>query len=388
MMNKPPLYGRRIHIAGSIPEDLTVAKTETVEKARAFIRSLVIELLKKGATFVIPLDSEKKREDGFPICFDWLILDTISKNIVKCPPASTNPLIYAIQHHKTEEQIPEEFEELWDNLKCSDHVAIDNASHWNMASKRMEVAATHGDILITLGGSEGVLFLANLYHQSGKSVMPLNLDLCPADQGSKRLFSQALIRTQSSRFFKCNSTVPAHSWINRINFVKRHDLKHMVEETMSLLEAIQRPTVFAVRLLDQDNTDFLEVENYFSAVIQPVIENQLGYILKIIDGKQRNESPTIDAEIFTKLHHSSVVVADLTGSRPNCFIELGYALARSIPVMMTARKGTKFPFDVTTLPGHPWDNSLTIPEQKRLFLEYWNANFYRPSLVQEEPLIP
>jgi len=35
-----------------------------------------------------------------------------------------------------------------------------------MNSKRMEAQARWGDILIPVGGSEGALFLANLYHDA------------------------------------------------------------------------------------------------------------------------------------------------------------------------------------------------------------------------------
>ena len=51
----------------------------------------------------------------------------------------------AVQHHKTEEQIPPEFEALWDDLRTSDLVQIENVSHWNMNSKRMEIQARSGE---------------------------------------------------------------------------------------------------------------------------------------------------------------------------------------------------------------------------------------------------
>jgi hypothetical protein len=266
---------------------------------------------------------------------------------------------------------------------------IDNASHWNMGSKRMEAAAAHGEILITLGGGEGVLYLANLYHQAGKSVVPLNFRLCRPDQGSLKLFAQALTRSQSDRFFATDGSEGAHTLMNRINFAARHSLDHRVNEIMLLLESLRRPTVFAVRLLNKAVLpEFLEVDNYFTTVVTHVVENELGYTLKVVDGRQANESPRIDTEIFTKLHHSAVVVADLTGSRPNCMIELGYALGRSIPVMMTAKEGTAFPFDVGTLPGLPWNPAGSVEEQRRLFQEYWSANIHRPPLVAQDPLIP
>jgi hypothetical protein len=146
--------------------------------------------------------------------------------------------------------------------------------------------------------------------------------------------------------------------------------------------------VFAVRLLNPDVAEFKNVEDFFSGVVQPVVEQDLGYKLDVIDGKQDNEYPRLDVEIFTKLHHSAVVIADITGGRPNCFVELGYGLARGMPVMMTAQKGTTFPFDVATLPGYTWDPQSTIDEKRRTFKAYWAANIRRPALVNPEPLIP
>ena len=60
-------------------------------------------------------------------------------------------------------------------------------------------------------------------------------------------------------------------------------------------------------------------------------EGELGYQLIVVNGNQAYEHARIDEEIFQKLHHSSVVLADITGMRPNCFIELGYALGRCLP---------------------------------------------------------
>ena len=75
------------------------------------------------------------------------------------------------------DQIPHEYADLWDELRGSALVQIENAAHWNMNSKRMETQARFGDILVPLGGTEGVLFLANLYHNAGKPIVPLNSPL-------------------------------------------------------------------------------------------------------------------------------------------------------------------------------------------------------------------
>ncbi len=383
------LHGRRIHIAGSIAKDPSIASAEEVKLARDFVQKLVIELMKAGATFVVPVDAEKPRDsDGLPICFDWLIWETIFENLTDRPSKAVNPLAIAVQHHKTEDQIPGEKAAMWDRLRGSDLVLIDNASSWNMNSKRMEIQAEHGDVLITLGGGEGVLFLANLYHATGKPVIPLNFKLCAPDFGSLKLFGQALSKENAARFITVKGDTASHGWINRLSFGTRHKYVERAQTVLNLLTALERPTVFAVRLLNSKLAEYKDVEDFFTGVVSHVVEKELGYTLKVVDGKQQNEEPRVDTEIFTKLHNAAVVVADLTAERPNCFIELGYALGRSIPTMVTAREGTKVPFDCDTLTRHEWNVADVLEDRRRKFREYWTANINRPPLVKVEHLSP
>lgn len=386
------LLGRRVHIAGSIDKSLDVAPEEAVVQARDFVEHLTIELVKAGATFVIPVDAEKPRDgDGQPICFDWLVLETISHSLMQRPRGASTldgmPLIVAVQHHKTEGQIPPNYGRLWDELRGSDLVYVENANQWDMNSKRLEIQAQQGDILITLGGGEGVLFLANLYHDAGKPVIPLNFPIASQQTGSLKLFNQALTRQSSERFFRMEDGSLAHGWINRINFASRHDTAHRVRTVMQLLEALERPNVFGVRLLNPEHTKYPIVEDYFEGVVKPVVES-LGYKLVIVDGKTSSEESLINLEIFTKLHRSNVVIADMTGERPNNFIELGYALGRGHRVMVTAEKGTHNPFDIQPVPTHFWELSDGLSENKVALLAYWKANAMRRRIVEPDPLVP
>ena len=330
-MARSPLFGRRIHISGSISGDLSVAPTAEVDQARELVAGLVGELVQCGATFVVPVDAEKLRSpDGMPICFDWLVWQTIHANLDRRPSGAPNPLAIAVQHHKTEEQIPPEFEELWDDLRASDHVQIENVSYWNMNSKRMEAQARWGDILIGLGGSDGVLYLANLYHDAGKPVVPLNAAISPRDTGARRLFSDiGLSSTQAQRLFRAVDR-SAHAWINRINFTARKPVSERVAGIIGLLEGLEKPRAFAVRLLNPEHADYADVQAFFDSIVQPVIEDELGYKLTVVDGRQPYEHARIDQEIFVKLHRSNIVLADITGMRPNCFLELGYATYRPL----------------------------------------------------------
>ena len=248
---------------------------------------MVKELLRKGATFVVPVDAEKFREsDGLPICFDWLVWDTIEKNLANRPIDAPNPLIVAVKHHKNEEQIPELYQLLWDKFRGSDLVKIESAAHWNMNSKRMEVQARSGDILIAIGGGEGVLFLANLYHDAGKPVVPLNFKLCPPNTGAQRIYEYALSSSHARRLFQTESETSPHTWINRLDFPNRKDTTERIRDLVALLEDISPPKAFVVRLLNSALPEYPAVQDFFDTVVQPVIEGDLGYKLTVVDGNQ------------------------------------------------------------------------------------------------------
>lgn len=387
-MARSALFGRRIHIAGSIVEDPGIATTTEVTRSRNFVKSLVLQLLSSGATFVIPVDAEKTRADGQPICFDWLVWETIHSNLSSRPVNATGPLVVAVKHHKNESQIPVEYRSLWDAMRVSPLVQIESAAHWNMASKRMEVQAQYGDILITIGGGEGVLFLANLYHDAGKPVIPLNFGLGPAHSGASRLFDFGMSGNNAQRLFQTQSSVTPQSWLNRIEMHDAKTVRDGVRDVLGLLNDLVPPKAFVVRLLNPKHVEYSAVQGFFDDVVQPVVEGELGYKLIVVDGNQPYEHARIDEEIFKKLHRSSMVIADITGVRPNCFIELGYALGRGLTTMLTAREGTDHPFDINSLSALHWKITGSVDERRDAFRKHWNAIKNRPPLVPSDPLIP
>lgn len=386
-MTHSPLFGRRVHITGSVSADTGVAAAAEVAKAREVVEGVATELVARGATFVVPVDAEKKRpDDRLPICFDWLVVEAIQRAKTIRPAWAPGPLLIAVQHHKTELQVPDEFAAAWDELRQSDDVQIENVAHWNMNGKRMEAQAHYGDILIALGGGEGVLFLANLYHDAGKPIIPLNFALVPPETGARQLFSIGLSSSRADQLFSAQRT-SAHAWINRLNLTPRAKVSEHVGVILNLLEDLEPPRAFVVRLLNPKHDCFAAVEKYFETTVKPVVEGELGYRLCVVDGRQAYEYPRVDQEIFEKLHRSAVVIADITGGRPNCFIEMGYALGRRLPTMLLAQEGTEHPFDVTTFAGHHWTLDANEEDRRRAFLEHWNAIRSRPAVVPDAPLI-
>jgi hypothetical protein len=388
-MSRSPLFGRRIHIAGAIDKDAGLATAEAVDSARRLLQQLVPLLMSKGATFVLPVDAEPTRAaDGKPICFDWLVWEAIASNLTRRPGSAHNPLAVAIQHHKSENQVPPQFQTLWDSLRNSDLVAIRNASFWNMGAKRMEVAAEWGDILLTIGGSDGVLFLANLYHGAGKPVIPLPDPLCAADNGSRKLFAMGQHPASAANFFRTgeHSGLPPDGWLNRLHS-PRATPEQRAATLIDLLESLKKPTAFAVRLLNPKLPDYKVVDDFFTGVVKPVIEDELGYCLEVVDGKQHVEHPHIDQEIFAKLARARLVVADLTGERPNCFLETGIALGRQVSTIITCMDGGKTHFDLSTVSTHFWKKTGTLDARRREFREHVESVRDRPAIVPADPLI-
>lgn len=385
---RSPIFGRRVHIAGSVPGNIEHAAADEAMRARNFVASLVKDLLKKGATFVVPVDAEKKREDGTPICFDWLVWQTIKENLHLRPHGAPTPVAIAVKHHKNEEQIPVEFQDLWDEFSSSDSVRTVSAAHWNMNSKRMEAQARHGDVLITIGGGEGILFLANAYHDQGKPVIPVDFKISAPGSGTHRLIEYGQTGSNATRFFKTTDGNTSLTWLERLIPNSRREPSYYAERVAELMEALVPPVAFAVRLLNPKSADFVDVQNFFDTVVKPVVEDEYGYSLVVIDGVQAVEHARIDQEIFARLHRSRLVIADITGVRPNCFIELGYALGRCVPTVVTAKEGIETPFDVMSYAAHHWKATGSVEERRREFRKHLDAVKSRPPLVADDPLIP
>ena len=157
--------------------------------------------------------------------------------------------------------------------------------------------------------------------------------------------------------------------------------------SLRFLRPLSGPRRSPVRLLNPSDADFDAVDTFYREVVKTFVEDELGYDLVVVDGKQSYEYARIDEEIFRKLHRSSLVIADLTGSRPNCYLELGYALGRGLQTMVTAKAETKHPFDIATLAAHHWKPVGAQNVRIDALREHWTAIEKRPPLVPECPLI-
>jgi len=99
-------------------------------------------------------------------------------------------------------------------------------------------------------------------------------------------------------------------------------------------------------------TDDPEVREAFNTVVRPTVR-AAGFEIERADDISTTRE--ITAVIVAAIRDARFVIADLTGERPNCYYEVGYAHALGKPVLITAKRGTPRHFDIAAYRWNYWD---------------------------------
>lgn len=380
------LHGRRVHIVGS-------ADPESDETKLSYVHSLVSELTValalEGATFVIPFGKEpllKERTDGPSIIFDWTVAEAAHRTLKDGRAQAAGPngrLIATLATTKTDSQIPARLRPIYDDLR--DHAALSMEfldPGWSAGAVRRARLAQLGDILIGVSGGQGVEQLAIEYSSKGKPVIPLDIQIGASERdgsgGASRLFDRAL--AQPNDFFRVADGESSSELLERTRTRNGETpVGDVVAAIAGLLHALTPPRVFYVRLLNESLSEYVSVESFFRNTVDPLVK-ELGY-QQLQMGIGRNEFAWMNQAIFDSLHHSSVVLVDLTALRPNCFMELGYALGNKQRLIVTARDDTNISFDAFALEAFQWNASEDSVKRIDRLRTHWERNINMPTLV-------
>jgi hypothetical protein len=381
------LRGRRIHIAGSAAAN---ADEKKLAYAHSIVTALTSELVNRGAAFVIPFGKEpllSDRTDGPSIIFDWAIVEIVDEALeTGSATASTaaGRIIATVSTSRTDEHIPANRRELYERLRRRDAVDLKFLrAGWTAGALRRQSLARLGDVLFAISGGQGVEQLAVEYSSRGKPVIPLDLQLGSSSNdgsgGGARLYDRAL--EDPASFFRVDD---GHSAAELLDGTKTKGGEtasgDVVSAILELLNVLTPPRVFYVRLLNPKIPEHGSVETFFRTTVDTGVK-QLGFE-RYEMGIDENEFAWMNEAIFQLLHHSAVVVVDITGVRPNCFVELGYALGNQQRVIFTAREGTQFPFDVFALDAFIWRDGEDAKTQLERFLRHWQRHINMPRLVR------
>lgn len=384
-----PLFGRRVQIAGSAS-----GKTDPVlvGYAHQVVSGLVKDIMAAGGGIVVGIGKEPRPDGSAPdapsLVFDWTALETAAKCLKRGFPAwpaeSGLPIVVA-SSEKAVAEIPDSRRPLYEELLRSGLVHVESI----MAGSRAAVflrqrQAIFGDALIILGGGTGVEHSADLYLSRRKPVVPLDLALGASRDdgtgGAPRLAQEA--RAEPARFFRFSPAYANTEGAALAEIATRNGAaaaSDVANRTVSLLTKVAQPAAFYVRLLNPDHPKFKIVESFFRDVVDPVVEE--AGMRRIEMGADKNEYAFMNVAIFEGVHFSSVAIVDVTGERPNCFIELGYAL-RGGRVLVTAEDGTKLPFDQEMIPCHFWKSGDSVADKKKALVDFWEKNINRPPIVK------
>jgi len=103
------------------------------------------------------------------------------------------------------------------------------------------------------------------------------------------------------------------------------------------LNSNEKPLVFVAMPFSEEMEDV-----YRYGIEAPV--NAAGYLCERMD--MTPFMGDILARIKSRIEAASLVVADLTGSNPNVYLEVGYAWGKDRPTLLLAKKGDDLKFDV------------------------------------------
>ncbi len=377
------MQGRRVHLTGSAA---ATCGDSLLDSAHSFIHQFAKRLVESGAGIVIGVGGEPRTDTGRPCIFDWTTLQVIGDAADPAPrwPALRPERFVSVASQRALDRIPSDRQETWARCRNRSDFLLDvSPAGWRMAGIIRERQVLRGDVLMVLGGGAGSEHLAEMYRGEGKPVIPIYAELGALNNdgngGSAYLHRRAL--AEPAAFFRLRpGTGNAAARLSSLRLEPSSDTNGLVSQVASLVQDLRPPLAFYVRLLAEDHPDFRDVEDFFRNVVDVVVADR-GFLHKEV-GRERPDNAFMNVEIFQNLHHASLVVVDLTGVRPNCTMELGYALARRRRVVISAKRGTMLPFDQDKLPTFLWDNQKESEEQLRAYREWFDRFSDLPPLVQ------
>ena len=268
---------------------------------------------------------------GLPCIFDWTAVEILAGSPDPAPgwPPLRPQRFVVIASQRGLEKIPQPRIAIWDGCRTRSDFELDVAPPgWRMAGIIRERQVQHGDILLVLGGGAGAEHLAELYRDEGKPVIPIWTELGAFNEdgsgGSRALHEQAL--DAPTKFFRLRAGVGSEAArLTSLRLTSNADPASLAGEVATLIRDLKPPTAFFVRLLDQGDVEYPPVERFFRSIVDHVVAER-GYTPREM-GRETPEAAFMNVEIFSELHRASLVIVDLTAMRPNCTMELGYALA-------------------------------------------------------------
>jgi ATP nucleosidase Cap17-like protein len=377
------IRGVRVHLTGSAAQDCDPA---LLRAAHNYVCALGSEIVARGGGIVLGLGPEPLGVGDEPCIFDWTALEAIASapDPARHWPALRPDRFVAVASQRGLEKIPDSRREIWERCRSRSDFNLEVAPPgWRMAGIIRERQVLRGDVLLVLGGGAGAEHLAELYREEGKPVVPIYAELGALNNdgngGGRFLHERALADVQ--KFLRLHDGAGSTAArLTELRLTATTDAGRLASDTAGLLDDLRPRPAFFVRLLATDHADFDAVERFFREVVDVVVADR-GFTPREM-GRGRPETAFMNVEIFEGLHRAGLVVVDLTGVRPNCMMELGYALARNRRVVISAREGTKLAFDQDKLATYFWEDGGLPGQRVKDYVAWFDRYSELPPIVE------
>lgn len=379
--------GLRVHLSGSASRE---CDGDLLRVAQRYVRALSEELITRGGGLVLGVGGDPVGADGEPCLFDWTALEAVAAALDPAPlwPSLRPERFVVVASQRGLETIPPGRAGVWDLCVARSDFGLELAPPgWRMAGIIRERQVVRGDVLLVLGGGAGVEHLAELYRDEGKPVVPVYAELGALNNdgngGSRFLHGRAV--ADINTFVRLRDGAgSAAARLTQLRLSADSEAAVLARRTADLLDDLRPRPAFYVRLLATSHADYDSVERFFREVVDIVVADRGLTPYEI--GRGRPEAAFINVEIFDSLHRAGLVIVDLTGVRPNCMMELGYALGRSRRVVLSAKNGTQLPFDQDKLPTCLWDDTASPDERRADYRTWFDRYSELPPVVEARRL--
>ena len=219
---------------------------------------------------------------------------------------------------------------------------------WELASRRLFVPEPIqlSDAVILVGGFEGTYRAANWTRIAQKPLLPITRFGGTAQQ---------VYREEYDDFDRYRGRISKADYQNLTQL--KSPLDDFAKRVVLLAQMAQASRAVFVIMSFSEDPDL-------GPALQDVLEtykavcSEFDYICGRVD--DASNVPRILPEIIKRIAECAFAIVDLSEESVNVYYELGYAEGQDKPVIVTARKGTRLPFDVKDIPVIFWENQTGL----------------------------
>jgi len=231
---------------------------------------------------------------------------------------------------------------------CDGTILISCLKDWDLTHPELTPPEQIGsaDVAIFIAGSKGTFIGANWARIAGIPVLGV------AQFGGAGQTPYTLEYKQFQGKYAKSITREKFEVLNQ----DTRDINRLAQEVIVLAERIVRSDiVFTVMPF---TPEFDDVYASYKQVCE-----EFGFKAHRTDTVETDER--IVQRTIEGIRTSAFVIADVSEIKPNVFYELGFAQGFGKQVVVTARKGTTLPFDISDVPGISWHGQENLKEQLR-----------------------